>query len=147
MKKITSGILLAALALIGCGEEKSAKIDAMFRAKEYIRLQEFIASDLGRLGTPDELIQAAKKVNSKTFPPQDNEFFAFKIETNIFGISSKVEIDGCPAQTVWLVGCRVEKGNCECMTDEDESIYNNQTEKVPEACKKVFGEEYRSLGK
>lgn len=143
---------LASFLLIGCGEEKTAKSQAMLSASTYIKLQETLAAESGRLGSSSEVEEIAKETNaSEMIPPKENEFFAFEMKSVGFAILSKVEIDGCPAQTVWAISCDVKDGMAKCVSDDGEysGILNlkNRNEKVPEACEKVFGEKFRSLGK
>lgn len=145
---------LVSIFLIGCGEEKEAKSQAMMSASTYIKIQEMIAAEKGRLASSDELIENAKsmgEVASSYIPPRENEFFAFEMKSVGIAILSKVEISGCPASTVWAISCDVKDGMAKCISDDGEysGILNlkNHNEKVPEACEKVFGEKFRSLGK
>mgnify|MGYP003557732494 CR=1 FL=1 len=154
MKKCFLIALLLSFLLIGCGEENAAKSQAMLSASIYIRLQETLATESGHLASSSELEKVAKEMGgatSENIPPRENEFFAFEMKSVGFAILSKVEIDGCPAQTVWAISCDVKDGMAKCVADDGEysGILNlkNRNEKVPEACEKVFGEKFRSLGK
>lgn len=154
MKKFLYGILLASLLLTGCGEEKTAKSQAILSASAYIKLQEMLVVESGHLASSSELEKVAKEMGgatSESIPPKENEFFAFEMKSVGFAILSKVEMDGCPASTVWAISCDVKDGMAKCVSDDGEysGILNlkNRNEKVPEACEKVFGEKFRSLGK
>lgn len=143
---------LASFLLIGCGEEKTAKSQAMLSASTYIKLQETLAVESGRLGSSSEVEEIAKETNaSEIIPPKENEYFAFEMKSVGFAIMNKVELDGCPASTVWAIYCDVKNGMAKCVSDDSEYSgilnLNNPNEKVPEACEKVFGEKFRSLGK
>ncbi|WP_097036993.1 hypothetical protein [Fibrobacter sp. UWT3] len=145
---------LASFLLIGCGEEKEAKSQAILSANAYIKLQDMLVAEKGHLASSSEIENVAKEMGSPTsemIPPKENEFFAFEMKSVGFAILSKVEIDGCPAQTVWAISCDVKDGMAKCVADDGEysGILNlkNRNEKVPEACEKVFGEKFRSLGK
>ena len=152
-KKLFLVATLASFLLIGCGEEKTAKSQAILSASAYIKLQEMLVTESGHLASSSELEKVAKEMGgatSESIPPKENEFFAYEMKSVGFAILSKVEIGGCPAQTVWAISCDVKDGMAKCVSDDGEysGILNlkNRNEKVPEACEKVFGDEFRSLG-
>lgn len=154
MKKYFLIAFLVSFVLIGCGEEKEAKSQAMLSAEAYIKLQEMLVIENGRLASASEVEKTAKEMGEPTsemIPPKENEFFAFEMKSVGFAILSKVEISGCPASTVWAVLCDVKDGKVNCVSEDGEysGILNlkNRSEKVPEACEKVFGDKFRSLGK
>lgn len=154
MKKCFFIALLISFVLIGCGEEKEAKSQAILSANAYIKLQDMLVTEKGHLASSSEIENVAKEMGSPTsemIPPKENEFFAFEMKSVGFAILSKVEIDGCPASTVWAIFCDVKDGMAKCVSEDGEYSgilnLNNRNEKVPEACEKVFGDKFRSLGK
>ena len=155
MKKYFLIALFASFVQIGCGEEKEAKSQAMLSAKAYIKLQEMLVAEKGgHLASSSEVEKAAKEMGktfSEMIPPKENKFFAFEMKSVGFAILNKIEIDGCPASTVWVISCDVKDGMAKCMSDDSEYSgilnLNNRKEKVSETCEKVFGDEFRSLGK
>jgi hypothetical protein len=152
--KAIIGFLISCFLLMGCGEEKQAKSQAMLSAKSYIKLQEMLVAEKGYLASSSELENVAKEMGeptSENIPPKENEFFMFEMKSIGFAILNKVEIDGCPASTVWVISCDVKDGMAKCVSSDGENsgILNlkNRKEKVPDACEKVFGDEFRSLGR
>ncbi len=150
--KAVIGILISCFLLMGCGEEKQAKIDAMASNKFYRRLQYVNVSEQGRLGSYQELASIAKSMGddfAKYFPPKYNDYFDFEINSTEFTILSKVNISGCPDSTIWRMKCSVVNRDVRCITDgENAGIYNirNLKLKVPAECEQVFPG-FRNIGK
>ena len=94
MKKCFLIALLISFVLIGCGEEKEAKSQAILSANAYIKLQDMLVTEKGHLASSSEIENVAKEMGSPTsemIPPKENEFFAFEMKSVGFAILSKMD--------------------------------------------------------